>query len=269
MARPWLGDAASLARFAQMALVGSALAGCVLAGCGGRSSDAALMSGQRDVSGDHDDGASISPALIGEEFPLGNDEAETARGSTGVAARLSARSIPLEWSQGGVGPSIFVEKSPLGTTFELVETSGRICVRGVVIPVPSGDYPNYWGGEVGVGLVSNLTEPGPPAEALSALGFAFRLEGKLPALLRFRVGAAGEIPLFSQYCQHVPLDTGSRIEVALAELTYECWNGGGQPFPDAAGATLLSWQVPANESSAGEFDFCIEDIQALLPSSPR
>ena len=37
----------------------------------------------------------------------------------------------------------------------------------------------------------------------------------------------------------------------------------GLPFPDAAGATLVTWQIPANESTAGAFDFCIDDIRAL------
>lgn len=136
-------------------------------------------------------------------------------------------------------------------------------MRGQQAPVPNGDYPNYWGAEVGFVLVSSLTEATPPAEAINTRGFAFTLQGALPALIRFRVGSAGEVPLYSQYCQHVDMNTGVRIEVPLDSLTYECWNGDGEAFPANAGATLMAWQIPANESTSGSFDFCIEDIQTL------
>jgi hypothetical protein len=180
-----------------------------------------------------------------------------------VSVQLTGDTFPIGSSRGLVAGALYLANSPLGTTIELSEATGRLCVRGELDVVPAADYANYWGSELGLLLVSNPAAEAPPAEALDTPGFAFRLEGALPSQLRFRVGAAGEIPVFSQYCQQLPLNTGTRIEVPLGALTYECWLSGGRPFPDASGATLLSWQMPANEATADAFDFCIEDIRAL------
>jgi hypothetical protein len=159
---------------------------------------------------------------------------------------------------------VFVARSPLGTQLELVEASERICVRGALAVVPNGDYPNYWGGEVGLVLGSSpATDVALPDEGLPTPGFSFRLAGELPPQLRLRVAATGEVPLTSQYCQAIPATTDASIEMPLRALTFECWLPDGASFPADASATLVSWQIPANEGAASGFDFCIEDIRAL------
>ncbi len=235
-----------------------ALAGWVSTGCGGRST-----SEPEPVSGEPDDGSSLFDAISAPDSKHPRDIAPPVRPPAN-SERAGGETIRVVGSDGSdVVGAFYMEKSPLGTTLSIVEASDRICVRGQQVPVPQGDYPNYWGAEVGLALVSSLTSEASAAEALSVAGFAFRFEGALPAIVRFRVGAAGEVPLYSQYCQHVPLRTGARIEITLEELIYECWNQGGRPFPDASGATLLAWQIPANEATSGTFDFCIDAIEAL------
>jgi hypothetical protein len=196
--------------------------------------------------------------------PIGaTDEARDDRDSQDPMPRFNGEAIRVGSGEGGVEALLYVETSPLGTTLELAPASGGICVRGQLAPVPNGDYPNYWGAEVGLSLTSSLAEEALPGEALDTRGFAFRLEGALPPVLRFRVGAVGEVPRFSQFCQHVALVTGVRIEIPLDALIRECWNTTGEPFPEGSGATLMGWQVPADGVSEGPFDFCIEDIQTL------
>lgn len=235
----------------------AALVGCLMNGCGGRTEgDAAATIGEQE------DQRALTGTATSPSRPRANDATPVVPDPM-EPTRRTGEALAFGPSGSNADATIYVETSPLGTTLELVETSGRLCVRGELAPVPDGDYPNYWGGEVGLELVSNVREVAPTTEGLSVAGFAFRLEGLLPPILRFRVGAAGEVPLFSQYCQHVPLNTGTRIEVTLEELASECWNGGGLAFPDASRAALLSWQVPANESTVEAFDFCIEAIEAL------
>ncbi len=260
-------------RYSLEALMAAALAGCVsvacISGCGGQalsdrepSSSGEPYSSQQASSAAPDEAPGLVPPA-----PGGYDPAPVASGARGLPADVprppAAPGLPIEWSPNGGPPHVFLEKSTIGTTFELVEASRRICVRGKLDPVPDGDYPNYWGGEVGLVFVMDAEQQVPPGAGTAASGFAFRLSGTLPPLLRFRVGAAGEVPLFSQYCMHLPLTTGTQTAVFLDELAYECWNGAGQPFPEAAGAALVSWQVPASESTTQAFDFCIEQIEAL------
>lgn len=248
-------------------LVGAALAGSLATGCGGRApsdADGEAASDQRSSPVDeHASGGSISPNLPAAGPDLAAPESQGPPKPAQDSTRLSGDTLWVGSKQSGVQSNVFLEKSPLGTTAELVQANGGICVRGQLSPVPDGDYPNYWGAEVGLALVANPRKETPDAAALHVQGFAFSLSGVLPPLLRFRVGAGGEVPLFSQYCEHAPLETGVRIEVPLDALTYECWNAGGAPFPVAAGATLISWQVPANEVSEGGFDFCIREIETL------
>jgi hypothetical protein len=113
------------------------------------------------------------------------------------------------------------------------------------------------------GAASSPEDVAAPGDGLETHGFAFRLSGELPPQLRLRVGAAGEVPLTSEYCQNVPMSAGTHVEVALQSLTFECWGLAGAPYPGNARATLVSWQIPANEGVASQFDFCIEDIRAL------
>lgn len=240
------------------ALVHAALSACLVTACGGRAeSDAAVMSTQRNNPGTLPAITVVQGSIIDDDGVQGTADVED------VQVRSPGLPLRIESSEGSGVPSVYVERSSLGTTLELVEANQRICVRGQLAPVPNGDYPNYWGGEVGLALVSNPREQVDLNEGMSTRGFAFRLEGVLPPLIRFRAGASGEVPLLSQYCVHVPLKTGTRIEVTLDELTVECWNGAGTSFPDAARAALVSWQIPANETTVETFDFCIDGIESL------
>lgn len=256
-----------------------ALAGFLAIGCGGNTSPEPVATDDADSTRQEADGTESAapggglsgadpappvplPVDASIDAPPAPDDTASDPGSNPV--QLTTETVRLGVSGGDVDAALFLAQSPLGTTLELVEASERICVRGEVAPVPDGDYPNYWGGEVGLMLASSApTDVAPPGDGLDTPGFGFRLEGTLPPQLRLRVGAAGEVPVFSQYCQEVEQSVGASVEIALGSLTFECWSIGGAPYPGASSATLVSWQIPANAEFGAPFDFCIEDIHAL------
>lgn len=249
-------------------LLALAPTGTVLGGCGGHaatepSDDSSSAMGNEALAGAEPAAGILPPAPIDDGSAPSQHVPPSEPAHDELPSELIGQAIRVSPSEPGSEASLFVEVSPLGTSLEVREARERICVQGEVGVVPNGDYANYWGGEVGLALVADPTTAASDTEALHARGFAFALTGVLPPELRLRVGASGEVPLYSQYCEHVPLRTGEPIRLDLRELTYECWNADGQPFPAAAGATLVSWQIPANEWSSGSFDFCIADILAL------
>jgi hypothetical protein len=250
-----------------------ALAGALAIGCGGNASpdDGADDSTRQAASGSESaapggvSGADPAPAAPPPAILI-IDEPAPAPAPASNPVQLTTDTVRLGVNGGEVDATLFLARSPQGTTLELIETGERICVRGELAPVPGGDFANYWGGEVGLVLASSPpTDVAPPGDGLDTPGFGFRLEGTLPPQLRLRVGAAGEVPVYSQYCQDVVASVGSSIEIALESLTFECWVYGGARYPGASSATLVSWQIPALPEIAGPFDFCIEDIHALSP----
>jgi len=245
-----------------------ALAGALAIGCGGNTSPGPEAADGADSTVDGSESAGPVGALSAADpapspLPVGApDDAPPAPASDPV--QLTTQTVRLGASGGDIDAALFLAQSPQGTTLELIEASERICVRGSLAPLPGNDYANYWGGEVGLVLASSPpTDVAPPGAGLDTPGFGFRLEGALPPQLRLRVGAAGEVPVYSQYCQNVIQSVGASIEIALDSLTFECWSYGGARFPDASSATLVSWQIPASAETGGPFDFCIEDIHAL------
>lgn len=249
-----------------------ALVGALALGCGGNASPERVAADGADEGSTRQEASGSESAATGEVSAA--DPAPPLPASIIVdgpapapepdPVQLTTETVRLGVNGGEVDATLFLARSPLGTTLELVEAGERVCVRGGLAPVPDGDYPNYWGGEVGLLLASSPpTDVAAPGAGVDTTGFGFRLEGAVPPQLRLRVGAAGEVPLYSQYCQNVVESVGSSIEIALESLTFECWLSGGAPYPGTSSATLVSWQIPANTEKGETFDFCIEDIHAL------
>jgi hypothetical protein len=255
-----------------------ALAGVMAMGCGGNSAPGASAEDGSDESGSSqqyvgDEVSGVEPAATNPAAPsptrVGAPPSDPSLDGVRLdpqptEVQLTSDAVRVGAGGGVLSSPLFIARSPLGTTLEVIEASERICVRGGLEAVPDGDYANYWGGEVGLVLgTSPPTDVAPPTDGLATLGFTFRLSGALPPQLRLRVGAAGEVPLTSQYCQNVATDTGASVEIPLQSLTFECWGLNGAPYPGTANATLVSWQIPANPEAGSQFDFCIEDIRAL------
>jgi hypothetical protein len=255
-----------------------ALASALAIGCGGNASPERVAADGADEGSRRQQASGSESAAPGEvsaadpapPLPAGVIIDGPAPGAARAPApesdpvQLTTETVRLGVNGGEIDATLFLARSPLGTTLELLESGERVCVRGGLAPVPDGDYPNYWGGEVGLLLASSPpTDVAAPGAGVDTAGFGFRLEGAVPPQLRLRVGAAGEVPLYSQYCQHVVESVGSNIEIALESLTFECWSSGGAPYPGASSATLVSWQIPAGPEIGASFDFCIEDIHAL------
>ncbi len=57
--------------------------------------------------------------------------------------------------------------------------------------------------------------------------------------------------------------TGCSVEYPLSELSQNCWTPGGA-LPPANSLSALEWQITTNEMAPVPFDYCIENIHAVL-----
>jgi hypothetical protein len=103
------------------------------------------------------------------------------------------------------------------------------------------------------------------ATAHGVVGFGFDIIGDTGGALRF---------VIKQYATHdgfcinnVPdCASGCSAEFRLDELTQNCWTPGG-PTPAATSLQALEWQITTKEGAATTFDYCIENIHAVVDAS--
>lgn len=155
-------------------------------------------------------------------------------------------------------------------TMDDFATSGdAICVSGVASQVVGTAYGQYWGG----GVAFDLGDPGQmqphqPWNRGNVTGFRYTLTGPTipPASsLRFTVTFQGQ-PGTDPFCQSVGATSGTPVTSLLAspELRQACWMDGGAQIPATAALTSLQWQISTNENAPTPFDFCIEDLTAIV-----
>jgi hypothetical protein len=56
---------------------------------------------------------------------------------------------------------------------------------------------------------------------------------------------------------------GCSVEYRIDELSQNCWTPGGST-PSAASLQALEWQIVPKEGAETPFDYCIENIHAVL-----
>lgn len=178
--------------------------------------------------------------------------------------------------------------------------SGRLCMAGNTVIVPLMNLTEYWGVEMSLYLASpsrGLARPDagmPPSPGVygrlaapygpwdpaahDVIGFSFVLEGNDPELpcagvpptLRVESAPDGSALDRDIFCRALPLVSGTAQDVLFSELTRDCWEPGGEallaePLPPGFTGQLLNlqWVVPADETSAYHFDFCIGEIRPI------
>jgi hypothetical protein len=175
---------------------------------------------------------------------------------------------------------------------------GRLCMAGNTLLVPLMNLTEYWGVELSLYLASpsrGLVRPdagAPPSPrfygrvrpygpwdpgALGVVGFSFVIDGNDPELpcggvpptLRIEIAPDGSALDRDIFCRAQPLVSGAQ-DVLFSELTRDCWEPGGESLlaeplpPGFTGALLnLQWVVPADETNAYHFDFCVGDIRPM------
>jgi hypothetical protein len=196
--------------------------------------------------------------------PIGGAGTDNALGSvllSPVDGWVSAESNAL-----GIQGSVFFEVDANDggpSTLSLVSDGPAVCVSGVSGPVQDSDFARDWGGLFGIRL--GEASPGqigtwsPITPVGTLTGFTFRVTGpQVPLLeLRFHVQDGSGI----DYC------TGARAgtySINIATLLTGCGEAGGTSFTPELPLVSLSWEIIAIEARPVPFDFCIEDLTAIL-----
>jgi hypothetical protein len=70
----------------------------------------------------------------------------------------------------------------------------------------------------------------------------------------------------NSYCQNLTATAGTPITTTLSspQLIQACWMEGGAQLPPTATLESIQWQVVTNQTAAVPFDFCIEDLTAVV-----
>lgn len=158
---------------------------------------------------------------------------------------------------------------PGATTIALDDfaaSGDAICASGVAGQVIGMAFDQYWGG----GIALNLGDPGQmqavqPWNRGSVSGFRYTLTGPMipPAgALRFTVNVTPT----DSYCQNLTATAGTAITTTLSspQLIKACWEPGGAQLPTTATIQSIQWQVVTNATASVPFDFCIEDLAAVV-----
>ncbi len=149
-----------------------------------------------------------------------------------------------------------------------------ICVSGTASQVADDgngmfNYARDWGVLVSLNLsqVAGSSTPGPwsrDTEAGSVSGFSFTLTGPvIPSSLAFSAWPFGVV-LGNHCIQMGPQTTGASVIVPFAELALDCYAPGGGALPADAALARLQWSIQTNTNAPVPFDFCIEDLAAIV-----
>jgi hypothetical protein len=149
-----------------------------------------------------------------------------------------------------------------------------ICVSGTASQVGSDgsgsfEFARDWGAIVAVTLsqVMGSNTPGPwsrDTESGVVSGFRFTLTGPIiPSSLAFSAWPFGVV-LGNHCVQLGPQTAGQPVIVSFANLALDCFAPGGTALPADAALERLQWTIQTNTNAPTPFDFCIEDLTAIV-----
>lgn len=191
----------------------------------------------------------------------------------------------------GTGPDLLVSESWVdsatngvgvqGAFFTYQDGSGRTqitpdatrtqtgyCVAGRAAEVLNADFGGTYGAVAALNLsqqVDSTTADAYDATAHGVVGFGFDIVGVTGGALRFVVK---QFATHDGFCiNRVPdCANGCTAVVRLDELTQNCWTpGGAKPAPTSLQA--LEWQITTTEGAETPFDYCIENLHAVVDPS--
>ncbi|HTV19273.1 MAG TPA: hypothetical protein VMG12_11395 [Polyangiaceae bacterium] len=211
-------------------------------------------------------------------------DAETLMpGAAGAAGAMSPEGV-----MPGTGPNLLVSESWVdaatngigvqGAFFTYQDGSGRTvinadatrtqtgyCVAGTAAEVIDGDFGGTYGAVAALNLaqqVDSTTADAYDATAFGVVGFGFDIVGNTGGALRFVVK---QYATHDGFCIETVPDcaAGCTMEYRIDALTQNCWTPGG-PVPAAQSLQALEWQITTKEGAATDFDYCIENIHAVV-----
>jgi hypothetical protein len=179
-----------------------------------------------------------------------------------VSANCNAAHVQGPWysysdSSDGAGSSITMQLSP----------SGEICVRGQVARVENEDWSVYWGAGFGLNFCQNSADEDPSSAVFNKADCSRNLVGLMGVRFtmtgysdkEIRVGFAETGRNETAYITTEP--TGYLQEYYFLDASIE-YNPAAAPI-DQNLVEALRIQIATDTESAGTFDFCISDIQAI------
>jgi hypothetical protein len=139
------------------------------------------------------------------------------------------------------------------------------CVAGSVAQVMNMDFGTTFGATAALNLGQ---QPGSEAAgaydaaAHGVVGFGFDITGNTGGALRF---VTKQYTVHDGFCINMVPECASdcSVEFRLDEMHQNCWLAGG-PLPDTKSLSALEWQITSNTTASVDFDFCIENLHAVL-----
>jgi hypothetical protein len=139
------------------------------------------------------------------------------------------------------------------------------CVSGESAEVLDMNFAGTWGAVAALNLNQEPGVDAPnsyDASAHGVVGFGFDIVGDTASALRFVVK---QYSVHDGFCiNNLPeCAMGCSVEYRIDELTQNCWTPGGAK-PNAAALSALEWQITTKTGATTPFDYCIENIHAVL-----
>jgi hypothetical protein len=146
-------------------------------------------------------------------------------------------------------------------------TTGGYCVAGSVAQVMNMDFGTTFGATAALNLSQ---QPGSDAvgaynaDEHGVVGFGFDIVGNTGGVLRF---IAKQYTVHDGFCINMLPEcaTNCSVEFMLKDMHQNCWAAGGA-LPNTTSLSALEWQVTSNITAPVDFDFCIENLHAVLAS---
>ncbi len=187
---------------------------------------------------------------------------------TGASLRVSESWVDAASNGLGIQGSFFTYGDGSGRTVitpDATRTQTGYCVAGTAAEVVDADFGGTYGAVAALNLAQQADDPtvnAYDATAHGVVGFGFDIVGNTGGALRF---------VIKQYATHdgfcvdnVPdCASGCSVEYRIDELHQNCWTPGG-PTPAAVSLAALEWQITTKEGAATDFDYCIENIHAVV-----
>jgi hypothetical protein len=173
-------------------------------------------------------------------------------------------SISADSNPHGIEAAFFAITAPVGSTIEVLSTSGQMCARGTIAPVENGDFATQWGALFGLEFLSNLGEPAPwDLDGGNVAGFAFTVSGPDLPPMRLQAQPGDADPATVNFCRPFLASSGQSFEMPIDSLDLSCWLGVRDPLI-AEDLVNISWIVPSDVGLSHTFDVCISDLRPIL-----
>jgi hypothetical protein len=198
-------------------------------------------------------------------------EGATAMPGTGPELRVSESWVDSATNGVGVQGAFFTYQDGSGRTLitpDATRTQTGYCVAGKAAEVLDADFGGTYGAVAALNLsqqVGSTTAEAYDATAYGVVGFGFDIVGDTGGALRFVVK---QYATHDGFCINRVPDCGSGCTavVRLDELTQNCWTPGG-PTPAPTSLQALEWQITTTEGAETAFDYCIENLHAIVDPS--